>query len=143
VVREEPKDNNTRERARMSAVDTRGLTRMVLRKNQTWERYSIARAAYDPEHIHDCNFKATVGKHFQFHEPIPRSENGQVYLDDDVFYLFLQKLSNQIFAVVASERVFQCMDVRGTLDVRGKRIQMVCKQHYIESPPVDVARIFP
>jgi hypothetical protein len=73
-VREEPKDDEKRERARRSAVETRGFTRMVQRKNLIWERDSIARG-YDPEHIPDCNVFATVGKHFLFHEPIPRPEN--------------------------------------------------------------------
>ena len=52
-VREKPKDNDTvtRERARKSDVETRELARMVLRKNQTWERDSVVRAAYDPEYI--------------------------------------------------------------------------------------------
>ena len=41
---------------------------------------SIARAANDPEHVPDCNVKATVGQHFLFHEPIPKAMNGQGYL---------------------------------------------------------------
>jgi hypothetical protein len=78
-IREELKDDEKRERARRSAVETRGFTRMVQRKSLIWERDSIARG-YDPEHIPDCNFFATLGKHFLFHEPIPRPENGQGYL---------------------------------------------------------------
>ena len=57
-----------------------GITRMVERKSLIWERDSFARTTYDPEHIPDCNVKATVGKHFLINEPIPRSENGQGYL---------------------------------------------------------------
>jgi hypothetical protein len=79
VIEESPNDE-TRERARISAVETQGFTRMVLRKSLIWERDSLARTTYDPEHIPDCNVKATVGKHFLFNEPIPRSENGQGYL---------------------------------------------------------------
>jgi hypothetical protein len=100
-----------------------------VRKKQTWERDSIARATYNQENIPDCNVKATVGKHFLCHEPIPRSENGQGYLRVTRSSLWWQ------------QRVSQCMDGRGTLDMRGKRIQMVCKQHYLQSPQGDVARI--
>jgi hypothetical protein len=32
------------------------------------------------------------------------------------------------------------VDIRGTHDMRGKSIQVVYKQNYIESPPGDVAR---
>jgi hypothetical protein len=53
---------------------------MFQRKNLIWERDSLARTTYDPEHIPDCNVEATVGKHFLFNEPIPRSENGQGHL---------------------------------------------------------------
>ena len=79
-VREESTNDETRERARMSAVETQGFKRMVRCKNLIWERDSLARTTYDPEHIPDCNVDATVGKHFLFPEPIPRSENGQGYL---------------------------------------------------------------
>ena len=79
VIKESPNDE-TRERARISAVETQGFTRMVQRKSLIWERDSLARTTYNPEHISDCNVKATVGKHFLFNEPIPRSENGQGYL---------------------------------------------------------------
>jgi hypothetical protein len=43
------------------------FTRIVQRKNLPWED-SIAKAAYDPAHIPDCNDKATVGQHFLFHD---------------------------------------------------------------------------
>ena len=50
-----------------------------------------------------------------FHEAIPCSgmDRGGVFT------------SHQILAVVAAERVPQCMDIRETLDVFGKRIHMV------------------
>jgi hypothetical protein len=58
-VREEPKDEEKRERARRSAVEKRGFTRTVQRKNLIWpegfKRDSIARA-YDPEHIQQREF---------------------------------------------------------------------------------------
>ena len=54
--------------------------RIVQRRDLPWEKDSIARAAYDPEHIPDCNVQATVGKHFLFHEEIPKAANGLGYL---------------------------------------------------------------
>ena len=52
---------------------TNKFIRFIQRKDLPWERDSIARAANDPEHIPNCNVKATVGQHFLFHEPIPRA----------------------------------------------------------------------
>jgi hypothetical protein len=49
-VREESPDDDIRERARGSATETQGFTRIVRRKNLTWESDSIARVAYDPAH---------------------------------------------------------------------------------------------
>jgi hypothetical protein len=43
-------------------------TRIVQHRDLPGEKDSIARAAYDPEHIPDCNVQATIGKHFLFHE---------------------------------------------------------------------------
>jgi hypothetical protein len=40
-------------------------------KNLPWEKDSIAKVAYDPVHIPDCNVQASVGQHFLFNEPIP------------------------------------------------------------------------
>ena len=79
-VREESTNDETRDRVRMTSVETQGFTRMVHRKNLIWERDSLARTTYDPEHIPYCNVDDTVGKHFLFNEPIPRSENGQGHL---------------------------------------------------------------
>ncbi len=53
---------------------------IVQHRDLLWEKDSIARAAYDPEHILDCNVQATVGKHFLFHEEIPKAANGLGYL---------------------------------------------------------------
>jgi hypothetical protein len=69
-VREEPEDNDLGNRSRTTAVGTQGITRTVRRKKQKWERDSIARVAFDPEPIPDCNVKANVGRDFLFHEPI-------------------------------------------------------------------------
>jgi hypothetical protein len=79
-VREESQDDDIRERARGSATETQGFTRIIRRKNLTWERDSIARVTYDPAHISDCNVHATVGKQFLFHEPIPYAKIGHGYL---------------------------------------------------------------
>jgi hypothetical protein len=51
-----------------------------LHRDLPWEKDSIARAAYDPEHIPDCNVQATIGKHFLFHEVIPKAAKGMGYL---------------------------------------------------------------
>ena len=56
------------------------FTRIVQRKDLPWEKDSIARVAHDPEHIPDCNVQATVGRHFLFHEQIPKAANGSGYL---------------------------------------------------------------
>ena len=63
-VREVSTNDETWERARMSAVETKRFTRMVQRKNLIWERDSIVRTTYDPEYIPDCNVDATFAKHF-------------------------------------------------------------------------------
>ena len=52
------------------------VTRIVQRRDLQCEKDSIARAAYDPEHIPDCNVQATIGKHFLFHGVIPKAANG-------------------------------------------------------------------
>ena len=71
---------NIKAQADNEAKVTKKFIRIIQRKDLPWERDSIARAANDPEHIPDCNVKATVGQHFLFHEPIPRAINGQGYL---------------------------------------------------------------
>ena len=56
------------------------VTRIVQHRDLQWEKDSIARVAYDPEHIPDCNVQATIGKHFLFHGVIPKAANGLGYL---------------------------------------------------------------
>ena len=56
------------------------FTRIVQHRDLPWEKDSIARPAYDPEHIPDCNVQATIGKHFLFHKVIPKAANGLGYL---------------------------------------------------------------
>ena len=75
-----PKSEDIKEQAGNEAKVTKRFIRIIQRKDLPWERDSIARASNDPEHIPDCNVKATVGQHFLFHEPIPRAINGQGYL---------------------------------------------------------------
>jgi hypothetical protein len=69
-----------KEQAGNEAKVTNRFIRIIQLKDLPWEKDSIARAANDPEHIPDCNFQATVGQHFLFHEPIPKTANGQGYL---------------------------------------------------------------
>ena len=71
-----PNSENIKAQADNEAKVTKRFIRIIQRKDLPWERDSIARAANDPEHIPDCNVKATVGQHFLFHEPIPRAING-------------------------------------------------------------------
>jgi hypothetical protein len=72
--------DSIRELAGNDANASGQFTRIVQRKNLPWKRDSIARVAYDPVHIPDCNVQASVGKHFLFHEPIPKGVNGRGYL---------------------------------------------------------------
>jgi ribonuclease HI len=71
---------NVRMQACKEAEKSNKFTRIVQRRDLPWEKDSIARAAYDPEHIPDCNVQATIGKHFLFHEVIPKAANGLGYL---------------------------------------------------------------
>ena len=75
-----PNSENIKEQADSEAKVIMRFIRIIQQKDLPWERDSIARAANDPEHIPDCNVKATVGQHFLFPEPIPRAINGQGYL---------------------------------------------------------------
>ena len=75
-----PNSEDIKAQADNEAKVTNRFIRIIQLKDLPWEKDSIARAANDPEHIPDCNVKATVGQHFLFHEPIPRVVNGQGYL---------------------------------------------------------------
>jgi formate-dependent nitrite reductase cytochrome c552 subunit len=68
---------NFKAQADNEAKVTKKFIRIIQRKARDlqWEKDSIARAANDPEHVPDCNVKATVGQHFLFHEPIPKAIN--------------------------------------------------------------------
>jgi len=76
-----PNSEDIKAQADNEAKVTNRFIRIIQRKDIPWERDSIARAANDPEHIPDCNVKATVGQHFLLHEPIPRAVNGQGTLE--------------------------------------------------------------
>ena len=67
-------------RAFNEANASRIFIRIVQRKDLPWEKDSIARVAYDPARIPDCNIQATVGQHVLFHEPIPTAVHGRGYL---------------------------------------------------------------
>ncbi len=75
-----PNSEDIKEQAGNEAKVTNRFIRIMQRKDLPWGKDSIARAANDPEHIPDCNVQATVGQHFLFHEPIPKTANGQGYL---------------------------------------------------------------
>jgi hypothetical protein len=107
-VSEKSQDDDIMERARGSATEKQGFTRIVRRKNLTWERDSIARVAYDPAHIPDCNVNATVGKHFLFHEPILYAKNGQGYLQVTKSSLWWQQ--REFPGVWTSEGLKTCVE---------------------------------
>ena len=71
---------DVRVQACKEAEKSNRFTRIVQHRDLPWEKGSIARAAYDPEHIPDCNVQATIGKHFLFHEVTPKAANGLGYL---------------------------------------------------------------
>ena len=75
-----PNSEDIKEQAGHEAKVSNSFIRIIQWRDLPWEKDSIARAANDPEHIPDCNVKATVGQHFLFHEPISRPVNGQGYL---------------------------------------------------------------
>ena len=62
-------DDNIRAQACNDANESGQFTRISQRKNLPWEKDSIAKVAYDPAHISDCDVQASVGKHFLFNEP--------------------------------------------------------------------------
>ncbi len=85
------------------------FTRIVQRKDLPWEKDSIARVAHDPEHIPDCNFQATVGRHFLFHEQIPKAANGSGYLRVATKSLWWQH--EHFPKVWTSEGLSTCMEI--------------------------------
>jgi hypothetical protein len=118
---------NVRMKACEEAEKSNKFIRIVQRRDLPWEQDSIARAAYDREHIPDCNVQATVGKHFLFHEEIPKAANGLGYL----------RVTTKSLAL-AARTLSKCMDVRRTHDMHGKRVSVDHQQHDVEPPPNDV-----
>jgi len=55
-----PNSEDIKAQADNEAKVTNRFIRIIQRKDLPWERDSIARAANDPEHIPDCNVKATI-----------------------------------------------------------------------------------
>ena len=55
-----PGSENVRMKAYKEAEKSSKFIRIVQRRDLSWEKDSIARAANDPEHIPDCNVQATV-----------------------------------------------------------------------------------
>ena len=134
-----PEGDNTRAQACNDANThtnaSRQFTRIVQRKNLPCEKDSIAKVAYDPAHIPDCNVQATVGQHFLFHEPNPKRGEWKWVPP-----------SNQEVIVMAARTISQHMDVSEGLithHVHGKRLPMDSKQHYVEPPSNDVASTAP
>jgi hypothetical protein len=84
------------------------FTRIVQRKNLPWEKDSMAKVAYDPVHIPDCNVQASVGQHFLFNEPIPKEVNGRGYLRVTKKSLWWQH--EQFPIVWTSEGLTTCME---------------------------------
>jgi hypothetical protein len=103
-----PDDEDIRGQACNEAKASNRFTRIVQRKDLPWEKDSIARVAYDPEHIPDCNVQATVGQHFLFHEPIPKAANGSGYLRVTTKSLWWQH--EQFPNVWTSEGLTTCME---------------------------------
>ena len=65
-------------RERQSRCNTQNFTREETHRKLPWEPDSISHAAFDPDPIPDCNVKATVGRDFLFHGPIPEADSGYV-----------------------------------------------------------------
>jgi hypothetical protein len=91
---------NVRMKACKEAEKSNKFIRIVQRRDLPWEKDSIARAAYDPEHIPDCNVQATVGKAL----PLPRrdSKSGK--------WVGIPSSDHKI-SVVAARTLSKCMDV--------------------------------
>ena len=123
-----PDSEDIRVQACNEAKASSWFTRIVQRKDLPWEKDSIARVAYDPEHIPDCNVQATVGQHFLFHEQIPKAANGRGYLRVTKESLWWQH--EQFPNVWTSE---------GPFSMHGKRLPMDHQQHDVEPSPNDVA----
>ena len=93
-----------RERARGSATEKQGFTRIVRRKNLTLDRDSIARVTYDPAHIPDSRHVRKA----LFVSPIPYAKNGQGYLRVTKSSLSWQQ--SEVPGVRTSEGLTTCVE---------------------------------
>jgi hypothetical protein len=123
-------------RAEERAGSSASCSQQVFRKNLSWERDSIARVAYDPAHIPDCNVHATVGKHFLFHEPIPYAKNGQGYLRVTKSLLWWQQ--REFPGVWTSEGLTTCVEKEYKWSVNSPTWNHI--QAMWQGPPLDLLR---
>jgi hypothetical protein len=113
------------------------FTRIVQRQNLPWEKDSIAKVAYDPAHIPDCNVQASVGQHFLFHEPIPKEVNGSGYLRVTKKSLWWQH--EQFPSVWTSEGLTTCMENGYQWTVNSTTWNHL--QTMWQAPPLDLLRL--
>ena len=115
--------DNIRAQACSDSSASRLFTRIVQRKILPWEKDSIARAAYDPAHIPDCNVQATVGQHFLFNEPIQKAMNGRRYLRVTKKSLYVKSPPNDVAST--APRLNETNTSRNTSPeyTRGQRLQ--------------------
>jgi hypothetical protein len=116
---------------------SRLFSRIVQRKNLPWEKDSVARVAYDPAHIPDCNVQATVGQHFLFHEPIPKAVNGRGYLPVTKKSLWWQH--EPFPSVWTSEGLTACMENGYQWTVNSTMWNHL--QTMWQAPPLDLLRL--
>ena len=129
--------DNIREQACNDANASGQFTRIVQRKNLPWEKDSIAKMAYDPAHIQDCNVQASVGKHFLFNEPIPKGVNGRGYLRVTKKSLWWQH--EQFPNVWTSEGLTTCMENGYQWTVNSTTWNHL--QTMWQAPPLDLLRL--
>ena len=130
-------DDNIRAQACNDANASGQFTRISQRKNLPWEKDSIARVAYDPAHIPDCNVQASVGKHFLFNEPIPKGVNGRGYLRVTKMSLWWQH--EQFPSVWTSEGLTTCMENGYQWTVNSTTWSHL--QTMWQAPPLDLLRL--
>jgi hypothetical protein len=97
----------------------------------------IAKVAYDPAHIQDCNVQASVGKHFLFNEPIPKGVNGRGYLRVTKKSLWWQH--EQFPNVWTSEGLTTCMENGYQWTVNSTTWNHL--QTMWQAPPLDLLRL--
>jgi len=129
--------DNIRAQACNDANASRQFTRIVQCKSLPWEKDSIAKVAYDPAHIPDCNVQATVGRHFLFNEPISKKVNGRGYLRVTKESLWWQH--EQFPSVWTSEGFTTCMENSYQWTVNSTTWNHL--QTMWQAPPLDLMRL--